>query len=361
MRRNIRVHVMEARSLNPSDVNGWSDPFCIVKVNNKKIFRTKVVKRTLNPRWNETTTYLHKGSLDGFLLFQIYDHDSVGASDLLGEVTIRLDDPMLISGKWTCHWYRLMGEDDNPVRGYLRLRLEMKEEGDTGDFFDPRNEFRHPEDVEREQKRRNQLQDEVQAMREVPRFAALQGQRRMEQMQRNANFSQAAIDCQGIAPPPPTDQYQPLPYQSALPPQHYQWAAQPGYQGQPGYVQPPPGYQGQPQPGYEGQPQPGYQGQPQPGYQGQPQPGYQGQPQPGYQGQPQPGYQGQPQPGYEGQPQPGYQGQPQPGYQGQPQPGYQGQPQPGYQGQPQPGYQGQPAYWQPGYWQPPPGYAQPPA
>lgn len=37
-------------------VTGYSDPFCNVKMNDVKLFMTKVKKKTLSPVWNETVT-----------------------------------------------------------------------------------------------------------------------------------------------------------------------------------------------------------------------------------------------------------------------------------------------------------------
>ena len=38
------------------DCAGFSDPFCIVSMNNKKVFTTSVKKKTLFPKWNELVT-----------------------------------------------------------------------------------------------------------------------------------------------------------------------------------------------------------------------------------------------------------------------------------------------------------------
>lgn len=54
----VRVHVLEARDLVAKDthmmglVKGKSDPYTVLRVGNKH-FKTKTIKETLNPRWNE--------------------------------------------------------------------------------------------------------------------------------------------------------------------------------------------------------------------------------------------------------------------------------------------------------------------
>ena len=38
------------------DSNGLSDPFCVVRVNNAKKFKTNVAYETLSPVWNESVS-----------------------------------------------------------------------------------------------------------------------------------------------------------------------------------------------------------------------------------------------------------------------------------------------------------------
>lgn len=124
-------NLVEARSLSPSDLNGWSDPFVDVYLDKKKIYRTKYISRTLNPRWNETFRYKYnnkKRGLNEKLSFKIYDHDSIGTHDFLGQYQLDLSE--LIDGKWIEGWFRLKTEDyKENVRGYIRVKLQFIEDG----------------------------------------------------------------------------------------------------------------------------------------------------------------------------------------------------------------------------------------
>lgn len=49
----IRVHVIEGRSLKGRDMNGMSDPICLVRVNDQTK-KTTCIKNTTSPFWDQT-------------------------------------------------------------------------------------------------------------------------------------------------------------------------------------------------------------------------------------------------------------------------------------------------------------------
>lgn len=51
----LTVNVIEARDLIPQDMNGLSDPYTVLTIEEQKI-QTKYVPRNLNPIWNEAFT-----------------------------------------------------------------------------------------------------------------------------------------------------------------------------------------------------------------------------------------------------------------------------------------------------------------
>ena len=52
----MEFQVIRGRHLVPQDSNGLSDPYVVVKYQSRVMFRSKVIKKTLNPEWNETVT-----------------------------------------------------------------------------------------------------------------------------------------------------------------------------------------------------------------------------------------------------------------------------------------------------------------
>lgn len=52
----LTVHVVEARDLKPMDMDGTSDPYVILQIEDQRI-ETNYKKSTLSPVWNESFTF----------------------------------------------------------------------------------------------------------------------------------------------------------------------------------------------------------------------------------------------------------------------------------------------------------------
>ena len=93
-KNNICIQMM-AQKLDNKDFLGKSDPFYIVskRMPNQEwcqVYKSEVIKNTLNPKWSTmkiTYTKLCDGDYDRDLKISIFDHDSGGNNDLIGEFT----------------------------------------------------------------------------------------------------------------------------------------------------------------------------------------------------------------------------------------------------------------------------------
>ena len=151
--RYLVVEVVEARSLSPSDVNGWADPFAKVFLNDSSMGKTKYISRTLNPQWKETFHSKKKIEAVDTLFVKIYDHDSFSTNDLIGQVKVELT--AYNDGKWSTLWHRLYIDDEYTikVRGYVCLRIQFVD--DVKDAFREEDHDKQPEiDAEEERKQR---------------------------------------------------------------------------------------------------------------------------------------------------------------------------------------------------------------
>lgn len=50
----VQIDLLRAESLLAVDGGGTSDPFCIIKLDGQRVFKSKVIKKTTAPIWNES-------------------------------------------------------------------------------------------------------------------------------------------------------------------------------------------------------------------------------------------------------------------------------------------------------------------
>ena len=86
--KGYKVHIVSASGLHPMDVNGHSDPYCVVWHNETKLHTTKVVIKNLNPQWSDEVFEIGPDALK--LKIHIFDKDLIGADEAMGTVTLGL-------------------------------------------------------------------------------------------------------------------------------------------------------------------------------------------------------------------------------------------------------------------------------
>ncbi len=90
----IRVTIISATNLWAEDPNGTSDPFVEFRVHGKK-YKTSVIKRCLDPQWNEPFVLEEVIDLTNdstnTIVFHIYDWDRWTKNDQMGKVVVDLN------------------------------------------------------------------------------------------------------------------------------------------------------------------------------------------------------------------------------------------------------------------------------
>lgn len=84
----LSLKLISASHLMAADRNGKSDPFVEISVNGHKTFKSGIIKKTLDPVWNETTNLKIPSMMKSKILLKVLDWDRTGDNDFLGEVAL---------------------------------------------------------------------------------------------------------------------------------------------------------------------------------------------------------------------------------------------------------------------------------
>jgi len=121
----LDVAVVKARNLKPMDINGTSDPYVKVwliyrgkKVEKKK---TYIIKKTLNPTFEEEFTFLTpmKKMRETQLEITVMDYDKIGRNDTIGKVYLGHKS----SGLEKQHWKDMLNSARQPVTQWHVLKV----------------------------------------------------------------------------------------------------------------------------------------------------------------------------------------------------------------------------------------------
>jgi Ca2+-dependent lipid-binding protein len=80
--------VYQARDLSAKDINGKSDPFCVVELDSTRL-RTHTIYKTLDPIWNKSFI-IPVQDIHSVLELTIYDEDMNKTTEFIGKVAIPL-------------------------------------------------------------------------------------------------------------------------------------------------------------------------------------------------------------------------------------------------------------------------------
>lgn len=82
----LLVRVIEARNIPAMDLNGFSDPYVKLQLG-KQRFKTKVVKKCLNPSWCEEFTFRVEDLKDELAIY-VLDEDKYFNDDFIGQIKV---------------------------------------------------------------------------------------------------------------------------------------------------------------------------------------------------------------------------------------------------------------------------------
>uniref|UniRef100_A0A674E9Y4 Multiple C2 domains, transmembrane 2a n=1 Tax=Salmo trutta TaxID=8032 RepID=A0A674E9Y4_SALTR len=116
----LQVKVVSATDLTSTDLNGKSDPFCVLELGNSRL-QTHTIYKTLSPEWEKVFTFPIKDIHD-VLELTVFGEDGDKAPDFLGRVAIPLltvqNGQQVTRGLKKANW-------EGPAKGTISLVMEV--------------------------------------------------------------------------------------------------------------------------------------------------------------------------------------------------------------------------------------------
>ncbi|KAE9591544.1 hypothetical protein Lal_00039054 [Lupinus albus] len=140
------VRVIEAKNLPPTDPNGLSDPYVRLQLG-KQRFRTKVIKKCLNPKWDEEFSF-RVDDLNEELVISVMDEDKFLIDDFVGQLKVPMslvfDEEIKSLGT---AWYSLQPKSKkikNKESGEVRLSIYFSQKIASVDSNGVGDQLLHP-------------------------------------------------------------------------------------------------------------------------------------------------------------------------------------------------------------------------
>ncbi|KAI9299061.1 hypothetical protein K502DRAFT_322489 [Neoconidiobolus thromboides FSU 785] len=129
---SVKITLLDGKDLIAADRNGYSDPYIKVMKEKKLIYKTKVLKKTRNPHWDESFIIqsIYPGELTQLNLI-IKDYNFLKENVELGSYTLNIWDHFKNDQENVVEFLTNPGELRNGGVGQLRLKLELNLPGDN--------------------------------------------------------------------------------------------------------------------------------------------------------------------------------------------------------------------------------------
>lgn len=115
------ITLLQGKDMVAMDSNGLSDPFCVVRVNNAKKYKTNVAYETLKPVWNESVSIAMPQANDKIHL-DVFDKD-VFQNDFMGTVTLTVDEIKEASKKGGPQWLKLQEVESGEIQVQFKVSI----------------------------------------------------------------------------------------------------------------------------------------------------------------------------------------------------------------------------------------------
>ncbi|CAF0922999.1 unnamed protein product [Adineta steineri] len=116
----VEIKIYQARDLSAKDINGKSDPFCVVELDSTRL-RTHTIYKTLDPVWNKSFI-IPVQDIHSVLELTIYDEDMNKTTEFIGKIAI----PLLAIQNGEKKWMTLKDRKCClPVKGIIEIEATL--------------------------------------------------------------------------------------------------------------------------------------------------------------------------------------------------------------------------------------------
>jgi len=89
----VEILVNQGKDFPRMDLNGEADPFCVLKLGERKLFTTRTVLKTRNPVWHDVFRILVPEEEKNYtIFFDVWDWDKASSNDHIGEAKLELSE-----------------------------------------------------------------------------------------------------------------------------------------------------------------------------------------------------------------------------------------------------------------------------
>ncbi|CAK5053299.1 unnamed protein product [Meloidogyne enterolobii] len=86
----LQIHLHEGLGLEVHDTCGSSDPYIKCQYGGKTIYKSEIIFRELNPKWNEKFSFLIQDPTE-IITFKVFDYDRFMRDDFMGTANVSLN------------------------------------------------------------------------------------------------------------------------------------------------------------------------------------------------------------------------------------------------------------------------------